>query len=565
MIDGANGLARIIKAEGVAFVSLFPSCRLNNALGDEGVRLLMMRDERHAVALADAFSRVSNGKKFGVCTLQGGVNAAGLEYATGAICQAFEDSSPILCLTDSTPAGQTGNSHFNADRVFAHITKWTATIDQAKRVPDFMARAFTHLRTGRPGPVLLQVPSNLGEYDETQYRYMPVESWKTQADPDAVKTVVKEILAAKKPLLYVGQGVFYADAVAELLEFAEIAQLPVITTLKAKSAFPENHPLSVGTRGEPAEHFLKNCDLLLALGSSISPNRFSHTIPDAKAKTIIQSTVDTLDLNKSYRIEHALIGDAKLVLRQLIREVAAQTSGGVKPNRDLVEEISSLRRQMWDKYLPALTSNEVPINPFRVYHSLMNALDRKNSFVTGDSGSPRDQLSTIYETLIPHGFMGWGNISTLGFSLAAAMGAKLAYPERTCVAVAGDAAMGYMMGNLEAPVRYGLGVTVIHINNGGFAGYGPGFWGAGQDPYTSDVSPANVTNLAAAAAGLGLHSERVEDPKEIDSALRRAFDENAHNRPAFIEVICSQYPVWGVWAGMSAKGTSRSQYAYDKK
>ncbi len=565
MVSAANGLAQILKAEGTQFVSLFPSCRLNNALGEEGVPLIMMRDERYGVALADAFSRLSNGRKFGICTLQGGINAAGLEYATGAICQAFEDSSPILCLTDATPAGQTGNSHFKADRLFANITKWTATIDDAKCVPEFMARAFTHLRTGRPGPVLLQVPSNLGDYDDSQYPYQPVEAWKSQADPDAVRTVVKAILKAKKPLLYVGQGVFYADACAELLEFAEIAQLPVITTLKAKSTFPENHPLSVGTRGEPAEHFLKSCDLLFSLGSSISPNRFSHAIPDPKIKTIIQSTIDTLDLNKSYRIEHALIGDAKLVLRQLIQEVAAQTVGGVKPNQDLMKEITGLKRQMWEKYLPALTSDEVPINPYRVYYDLMNTLDPRNSFVNGESGSPRDQLSTIYSALVPHGFMGWGNVSTLGFSLAAAMGARLVYPERTCVAVAGDAAMGYILGNLEVPVRYGLGVTVIHINNSGFAGYGPGFWGAGQDPYTHQVSPANVTNMAKAVAGIGLHSERVEDPKEITSALRRAFDENAHNRSAFIEVICSQYPVWGVWAGMSAKGTSKSQYAYDKK
>jgi acetolactate synthase I/II/III large subunit len=565
MINGANGLARILKAEGVQFVSLFPSCRLNNALGEEGIPLLMMRDERYGVAVADAFSRISGGKAFGVCTLQGGINSCGLEFSTGAISQAFEDSTPLLCLTDATPPSQAGNSHYQADRLFANITKWTATIDDAKRVPEFMARAFTFLKTGRPGPVLLQVPSDLGEYDESQNPYEPVEPWKSQADPDMVKTVVKAILAAKKPVLYVGQGVFYADACAELLQFAELAQIPVITTLKAKSAFPDSHPLSLGTRGEPAEQFLKECDLLFTLGSSLSPNRFSHAIPGAKSKIIIQSTVDTLDLNKSYRIAHALIGDAKMVLKQLIQEIAAQTGGGAKANPGLVAEIAGLKRAMWEKYLPALMSEDTPINPYRLYYELMKVLDPKSSFVSGESGSPRDQLSTIYKSEVPHSFMGWGNVSTLGFSLAAVLAAKWRYPERTCVAVVGDASIGYMLGNLEAPVRYALGVTVIQVNNGGFAGYGPGFWGAGQDPYTCSVSPSSVTNMSAAVGGLGLHAERVEDPKELAGALKRAFDENAHNRPAFIEVICSQYPVWGVWAGMSAKGTSKSQYAYDKK
>ena len=554
MVKAANGLIRILKAEGVPFISLFPSCRVNNAAGEEGMPMFMMRDERFGVAVADAFSRVSNRKRFGVCTLQGGINAAGLEFAAGAIMQAFEDSSPILCITDGVPLGETGTSHFHIDRVFSTFTKWTAYVDEPRRVPELARRAFVHLKTGRPGPVLLQIPPNLGEYDETRYPYEPVETWRSQADPDNVKAVVKTLLAAKKPLIYAGEGVFYADACAELLQFAELAQMPVLTTLKGKSAFPDNHPLALGTRGEPADHFLNGCDVLFAVGSSISPHRFSHAIPNAAEKTIIQLTVDTSDLNKNYTTKHALIGDAQLVLRQLIAEVAAQTGGGVKPKRELLDEIASVKAVMREKYGPLLHSSDTPINPYRVYNDLMNTLDLKNSFVTGDSGSTRDQLSTVFEAQVPHGFMGWGNVSTLGFSLAGAIAAKLAFPERQCVNVTGDAGVGYMLGNLEAAVRYNLGITTIHINNGGFAGYGPGFWGPGQDPYTCKVSPAEVTNCAKAAEALGLYAERVADPREIVPALKRAFDENSRNRPAYLEFICSQYPVWGVWAGMKAKG-----------
>ena len=116
-----------------------------------------------------------------------------------------------------------------------------------------------------------------------------------------------------------GDGVFYADACAELLQFVELSQIPVIATLKAKSVFPETHPLSIGVRGEPAEHFLNTCDMILAIGSSLSSNRFSHKIPNAAGKTIIQCTIDNTDLNKSYMLDGALIGDAKLVLQQLSR------------------------------------------------------------------------------------------------------------------------------------------------------------------------------------------------------------------------------------------------------
>ena len=558
MISAANGLARILKAEGVSFVSLFPSCRVNNALGDEGMPILMMRDERFGVAVADAFSRVSNGKRFGVTTVQGEVNAAGLEYATGAITQAFEDSSPVLCITDGVPVGGSENSHYHIDRVFANITKWTGYIDQPQRVPEMMARAFTHLKTGRPGPVLLQVPPDLGEYDETQYPYQTVKGWRPQADPDDVKASIKALLAAKNPLLYVGEGIFYADACAELVRFAELAQVPVLTTLKGKSAFPENHPLSIGVRGEPADHFLNTCDLLLAVGSSLSPNRFSHVIPDVKNKTIIQCTADSADINKSYRVNQALIGDAKLVLKQLCDELARQTGGGVKPRQWLTDDITHLKAKMMATYEPAMTSNEKPINPYRVYQDLMNTIDRNNSFVSPESGGPRDQLSTVYEAIIPHGFKGWGNVSTLGFSLAAAIAARKSFPERQVVNVVGDASIGFQLGNYEALVRHEIGITTILINNESFAGQGPGFWGPGRDPYTCDVSPCTVTNYAKAVEALGEHAERVDDPKDIVPALKRAFDENSCGRPAFLEVICSKYPVWALFVGGTAKGTTRA-------
>jgi acetolactate synthase-1/2/3 large subunit len=560
MISASRGIARILKAEGTEFVSLFPSCKVNNGIGDEGeIPIIMMRDERYGVAVADAYSRLGDGKRFGVTTLLGGLNCAGFQFGLGALHQAFEDSSPLLAFTDGVNPGDMENSHYNIDRIAANFTRWTSMIPLARRVPEYMARAFTFLKTGRPGPVLLQVPTTLGEYDETQYPYEVVKGWKSQADPDDVKDAVKALLAAKKPLLYVGDGVFYGDACAELLQFAELAQVPVLTTLKAKSAFPENHPLSIGVRGEPADFYLTECDLLFGLCSSLSPNRFSHAIPNANGKTIIQCTVDNADINKSYRVRGALIGDAKLVLRQLIEELSRQTGGGVKPKPEMREEIRGLKAKLADTYRAAMTSNDKPINPYRVYAELQKTLDPKNSFVTGESGSPRDQLSTVYEAVIPHGYLGWGNVSTLGFSFAGAVAAKLAFPERQVVAVAGDSGFGYMHGNLEAAIRYNLGVTVIHLNNNGYAGYGKGPWGAGQEPYTCDLTPSDRYHSARSVEGIGMHAERVTEPGEIAPAIRRALDENAAKRPAFIEVICCQYPVWGVWAGMTPKGASRSQ------
>jgi acetolactate synthase-1/2/3 large subunit len=410
-----------------------------------------------------------------------------------------------------------------------------------------MRRAYTALRSGRPGPVLVTIPRGLGEYDDEEYPYTPVRGWRSAPDPDDVSAAAAALLAARRPLLYVGEGVLYGEATEALCRLAELAQAPVLTTLKAKSAFPENHPLSLGVRGEPAIDFLRRSDLVFGVGTSLALGHFRHTVPDARHKTIVQCTNDLEDVNRNYRVDVAVAGDAGLALEALVEEVSRRTSGGVAPNLALHEEIRAARAAMMAKYLPLMASEDTPINPYRVYGELAKLLDPQASFLTHDSGTTRDQLTTVYDTVIPRGFMGWGNVSTLGFGLAAAMAARLAHPAWQCVNVTGDAGVGYMLGNLEALVRYGVGVTTIHINNGGFAGYGPGFWGPGHDPYTCEVCDHAVADMSESVKAMGYYAEHVTDPADIAPALRRALDENAKDRPAYLEFICSQYPVFGAW------------------
>src|SRR6202158_4895468 len=163
-IDVATGIVRILKEEGVGWVSTFPVCRVNNALGREGVPMLMMRDDRYAVAVADAFSRISAGSRIGVCTFQGGVNAAGMQYAYAGMAQAFEDGSPVLCITDGVPAGSSGNSQYDVASAMKTVSKWFGYLDKPERTPELMRRAFTMLRSGRPGPVILAIPNATATY-----------------------------------------------------------------------------------------------------------------------------------------------------------------------------------------------------------------------------------------------------------------------------------------------------------------------------------------------------------------------------------------------------------------
>jgi thiamine pyrophosphate-dependent acetolactate synthase large subunit-like protein len=550
-IDVATGIARILKQEGVDWVSTFPVCRVNNALGREGVPMLMMRDDRYAVAVADAFSRITAGKRIGVCTFQGGVNAAGMQYAYAGMAQAYEDGSPVLCITDGVPIGSSGNSQFDVPSSMKTVSKWFGYLDRPERVPEFMRRAFTMLRSGRPGPVILAIPNATGTYDDTADPYVPVKGWKSAPDPADVRAAVTLLLQAQNPLIYAGEGVIYADAADDLKALAELVNAPVITTLKAKGAFPENHPLFVGVRGDQVAHYLTKSDLILAIGSSLSPGRFSHGIPEAAKKTIIHCNVDELHINKMYPTAQAVIGDARLTLQALLKEVSERTSGAGRPAGNVAAEVKAARDAGLAKYREVMASNEKPINPYRVYGDLMQVLDPHNSFVTHESGNTRDQLSTVYDTLMPRGFLGWGNVSTLGFSLAAAIAAKKAFPARASVAVTGEAGLGYMLGNLEVLLREKLGVTVVHISNGGFAGYGPGFWGPGHDPFTHAVLGPNEVDMAKVLGALGLHTERVSEPSEVKPALQRALAANESSRPAYIEYLCCQYPVYGQWVGRS--------------
>ena len=551
MIDVATGIARVLQQEGIGWVSTFPVCKVNNALGKENVPMIMMRDDRYAVALADGFSRVTAGTQIGVCTVQGGVNAAGLQVAYAGLAQAYEDGSPVLCITDGVPIGNSENSYFDVTSSLKSVSKWYGYIDSPERTHEFMRRAFTMLRNGSPGPVVIAVPDPTGQYDETKDPYHPVESWKYGPINQDISRAIDLLSEASRPILYVGEGAVYSGASQELLKFAELSNTPVVTTLKAKGIFPENHTLSAGVRGLHTAHFLHTSDLIISIGSSLSPGRFSHAIPNAAEKKIIVCDINENNVNKIYHTDHALIGDAKITLQALIEELTKRTSGSGIERDNIVDEILGERQKDEAKYHDALNSSETPINPYRVYADIMKVLDPQKSFVTHESGNTRDQLSTVYETQIPRGFLGWGNVSSLGFSLPAAMAAKIAYPDRYSVAVTGEAGLGYMLGNLEVPVRENIGITVIHISNGGFSGYGPGFWGDGHDPYTHKVLSYENVDMSKVIGEMGIHSERIYQPDDIVGAIERAMAANDKGQPAYIEFVCIQYPVYGSWVSGS--------------
>ncbi len=538
-MDGDRAIAKILKAEGVEWMAAFPYQTLIDAAAQEGIRPIVCRHERTGVNMADGYSRVKNGKTFGVFTMQTG---PGAENAYGGVAQAFADSIPLLLL----PGGQTTDrtqTHPNFESVenYRGVTKWAANINRVDRVPEFMRRAFNHLRQGRPGPVLVEIPRDVGTADfaaET-FRYAPVKICRSAADPDDVRDLVEALLKADCPIVNAGHGVLWAEASEELVELAELVQLPVLTTTAGKSAFPETHALSLGTGGYTAtamvDYFLKRTDFVLGVGTSFTISSFNAPMPPTA--TLAQVTHCAEDLNKDYCIELGAIGDVKLVLRQLIEEVKAQIgNGGREEERGVVEEIAGVKAEFLAKWRPIFKSDEVPISPYRVFAELQQAVDVANTIITHDSGYPRDQLVPFWPVEMPRGYIGWGKSTQLGYGLGLAMGAKLAAPEKQVINIMGDAAFGMAGMDIETAVRAQIPILTVVLNNGLMTYYDQ------YMPYSSKRWDTNKMggDYAGVAEALGAYAERVESPAQLADAIKRGIRANGDGRPALLEVITKE-------------------------
>ena len=537
-MDGDTVIAKILKAEGVDWMACFPAQTLIDKAAREGIRPIITRQERAGVNAADGFSRVKNGKTIGVFSMQRG---PGAENAFGGVAQAFADSVPILVLPGGHDRGRIGvPPGFDSVDHYRGVTKWSGHINLVERIPELMGRAFSQLKHGRRGPVLLEIPQDVAneEFPGT-FQYTPVKEFRSAADPDEVRELVTALLKAASPVINAGQGVLYAEASDELVEFAELTSVPVLTTLAGKSAFPEDHPLSLGAGAHSGTlmvaHFLKKADFVLGMGTSFTMTTFNAPMPPGV--TLAHSTNCAEDVNKDYRVSFGAIGDAKIVLRQMIDEVKRQIGEHGRGDVDgVVDEIGKLRKSFMDEWEPRFTSDEVPINPYRVFRELAKAVDVANTIITHDSGYPRDQLVPFWKSVKPRGYLGWGKSTQLGYGLGLSMGAKLAAPEKHVINVMGDAAFGMSGMDIETAVRSEIPILTVILNNSVMTHYGE------MMPFAAEQwgSHKLTGEYAKVAEGLGAYSERVDTPDQVATAIRNGIAANQSGRPAVLEVITKE-------------------------
>lgn len=531
-----EAMAEILKREGLSTLFCYPTTPVIEAAVAAGLRPIICRQERVGVDMAAGYARTTNGKPAAAFAMQYG---PGAENAFPGIASAFSDSAPILLL----PLGHPRDiSHtfpmFNSTRTYASVTKSVEPINQPGDVGAVMRRAFSSLKNGRLGPVMVEIPNDVVQADcgMSSVDYTPARQVRSAPDPRDIEDAAKLLVEARTPMIFAGQGVLYAEASAELVKLAELLQAPVMTSTDGKSAFPEDHPLALGSGGivytGHGRHFLHASDVVLGIGASLTKHNITTPIFPAN-KRIIHATNDVRDLHKHYAAEVGILGDAKLVLAALVEAVGDRLKSKPRAKGVVAQEIARLSEAWMAKWAGKLNSQERPITPYRVIGEFTRLIDPKDAIVTHDSGSPRDQVLPFYKATVPRSYIGWGKSHQLGTGLGLAIGAKLAAPDKFCVNFMGDAAFGMTGLDFETAVRSNVPICTIVLNNNTMAIEIPHMKLSHEKWKSRDF----LGNYAGLARELGGWSERVTDPEQVGPAILRAREETENGRACLLEFI----------------------------
>ncbi len=529
-------IAEIMKREGIEILTGYPVNHLIEFCADIAIRPVMVRQERIAAHMADAISRVTSGRKLGAFCMQHG---PGAENGFGGVAQCYGESIPVLVVPMGYARRLRGiDPNFDSTAVMKPISKSSEVVMLAAEVPNIMRRAFTRLRTGRGGPVIVEVPTDMWNEEVPEpLEYTAVLRTKYGPAPAEVKAAARMLANAKRPVIYAGTGVHWAEAWPQLQALAELLAAPVTTSLGGKSSFNEDHPLSLGSGGlaipKPVRHFLDRADVILGIGCSFTETSFGVQMP--KGPGFIHATLEPMHLNKDLRADIGLVGDAGVTLDALLAELALLV-GSPRDPAPVIAEIVAQREPWLAEWMPKLTSNDAPLNPYRVLWDLQHTVDRDNCIITHDAGSPRDQLSPFWKSTTPLSYLGWGKTTQLGYGLGLAMGAKLAAPEKLCMNVWGDAAIGFTGMDFETAVRERIPIMSILLNNFSMAIELKVMPVSTEKYRSTDISG----DYAAMARAFGGYGERVTAPEEIVPAINRGIEKTQQGVPVLLEFITSK-------------------------
>jgi acetolactate synthase-1/2/3 large subunit len=548
-MTAARVLVQYLKQEGVEYIFGIPGgplMPLYEALFETGhIRPILAKHEEGAAFMADGYARASG--KLGVCCATTGPGATNL--ITGVAC-AYADSIPLLVLTAQVAtssfgkgAAQESTSHgVDVVDMFKPITKSSVMLHSSEKIGDVVRAALRSALSGRKGPVHINLPADFMKKSVSAPLQLP-NSYRvtsSQFDRTAIIEASKQLIHAKNPVILAGHGVNLSGAHVELRRLAEKLNIPVVTSPKAKGAFPENHVLSLGVFGFVgslwAEKYMMSgeTDVLMAVGTSMGElTTCNWDTRLAPSKALIQIDIDPCEIGKNYPTTLGIEGDAKAVLREMVYQIDRDLKWTTRPETTNLEDIKAYKASNPNCVSPEkLLSQDIPLKPQRVMSELRNALPSDGALFV-DIGTCMTWAFQYFPVYEPGTFYINMGLASMGHAVAACVGGKLARPDKPVIALAGDCAFAMNGMEVHTAVDNKIPVIWVVLNNGGhgMVYHGEKIQFGGK--FNSSMFSQRL-NIAGIAQGLGAVSMLATNPGDVEKCVKKALKLNS---PCVIEVV----------------------------
>jgi acetolactate synthase-1/2/3 large subunit len=549
-LTGGEAVVRMLQLHGIEYsfgMAGFQPLPYYDALARQNqMRHILIRDEKHGAFMADGYARIKNRPAVADATL-----GPGATNLISGLAEAYGASTPLVALTgevNSLIGGRAATQESDQFGMIKPTAKMSIAVDRIERVPELVRRALTVATTGRPGPVHLNVREDVmhGHHDFAESDLYPaVEALtsshpRTRPDAAAIDRAAAILRAAERPVMLIGGGIHLSEAWNELIALAGVSGIPVATTMSGKGAIPEQHQLSIGLFGRYsrfANEMIRAADVLLVCGCKLGEIATSRWTLFSAGTTVIQIDIDPSELGKVYRTDHGLWGDAKLALADLGAALTGDQHRMHERARLQAEEVERRRRAWLDDAEPKYHSSERPVHNARLLHELRAALP-DDAILVADGGFAAHWSGLLYDVRVSgRTYIANRGHAAIGYGLPGAIGAKLAAPDRTVVALCGDNGFAMALPELETARRIGAPVIAVIVDNQTL-----GYVKALQHSLYGDrfisVDFLDV-DYGAVARAFGCYGARVEDPADLPAVLREAIDSG---ETAVIDVMVTTNP-----------------------
>ncbi len=527
-LSGAKALIKALEKEGVDVIFGMPggaNLPIYDELYSSNIRHILIRHEQSAAHMADGYARVK--RKAGVCLATSGPGATNL--VTG-IATAYMDSSPIIAITGQVPREMIGKDAFQECDIVGictSITKYCFQPMSAKIIPEVVKKAFYIAESGRPGPVLIDIPKDVQqEVADTEFpELVKIRGYSPHIEPDVtqVAKAIDLLLSAERPMIMAGGGVHISGAFNELQTLAEMLMIPVVTTFKGKGVFPENHPLSLGPIGmhghAEANKLITEADVLLAIGSRFSDRSVGRFDEFGKDMKIIHIDIDPAEIGKNKQVDIGIVGDVKVSLRIMLKMLANKvikryTEGEETPWLKHVREVKEYYRSI------VKDNGSREVTAMKAIKKLRELLPAE-SIVTTEVGQCQMWTSLHFDVIVPGTFFSSTGLGTMGFGFPASIGAKVARPDVHVVDIAGDGSFNMTENSLAVSVLEDIPVIVFLLNN-----YSLGMVAQWQRLFynrrTIGVDLKGVPDFVKVAEAYGAQGMRAQSMQELENAIKTA-------------------------------------------